>query len=308
MIKIDPQPQNTRKWKLWRTHCSKAAGECEEAVARGDKPTFSPKLYARKSMREEYFFSKGPPFYGRCVYCEREIADASEGDVDHFRPKGSITDEEDNPVLLLDENGAPVLDENGNPKPRPGYYWLAYDWRNLVPSCKRCNQPRTVGEESIGKRSRFPVAAGTRHAETPEEVAEERPLLINPASGDDEDDPAKHLRFDTDTGLIGWRTERGEMCVKIFGLNVRQELLDGRKNTVSDAENLFARIIHHRRDPERLRETLARLRAMREGRSPHAMAGCAVIRELEPLFGWLFDRPRTGEVPDQAGNSGSAGP
>ena len=46
----------------------------------------------------------------------------------------------------------------------PGYYWLVYNWKNLLPACTHCNQYRIARprwRESIntrgGKSTHFPV-------------------------------------------------------------------------------------------------------------------------------------------------------
>jgi hypothetical protein len=42
-----------------------------------------------------------------------------------------------------------VKDEHGNDVIHPGYFWLAYHWKNLLPACHICNRN--------GKRDLFPV-------------------------------------------------------------------------------------------------------------------------------------------------------
>lgn len=85
------------------------------------------------------------------------------GDVEHFRPKSKV-------------------DEDPH---HPGYYWLAYDEKNLLPSCELCNRPR-------GKLTHFPVHG--QRARDSEEIGSEQPLLLNPYNR--QIDPFKHLTFD----------------------------------------------------------------------------------------------------------------
>ena len=59
-------------------------------------------------------------FHDKCAYCEGKSIGQADWDVEHFRPKGSVAERDDH----------------------PGYYWLAYEWENLYPSCKHCNQKR----------------------------------------------------------------------------------------------------------------------------------------------------------------------
>jgi hypothetical protein len=174
--KIDLDPPATRTWQRWLADCDKATAKVCALVAEGKKAVFT-KLYRRKSIRRAFFFSSGPPFYGKCAYCETDIVGYQHGDVEHFRPKAGVTDEGDLPI-----------DEH------PGYYWLAYDWRNLLPSCEKCNQPSEISGRKVGKHNRFPVEG--RHARQPDEIEAEEPLLIHPGSGRPEDDPDLHLVVD----------------------------------------------------------------------------------------------------------------
>jgi hypothetical protein len=77
-------------------------------------------------------------YYGKCAYCERFY----KLDVEHFRPKGEVRDE--NNVLLR----------------ATGYYWLGYEWSNLLPSCISCNREG-------GKNSKFPYVVGGNIVTTP---------------------------------------------------------------------------------------------------------------------------------------------
>jgi uncharacterized protein (TIGR02646 family) len=108
-------------------------------------------------------------FHDKCAYCETKITGGSEWDVEHFRPKGSVAERADH----------------------GGYYWLAYQWRNLYPSCKFCNQrrkdPPRWGDprwgESRGKRDHFPLEVEAARAMRPEDsIEDERPLLLDPCS------------------------------------------------------------------------------------------------------------------------------
>ena len=161
-------------------------------------------------------------FNGKCAYCEAKlILDQHHGDVEHYRPKGRVTDENDN-VIEID-------DGNGGRRPHPGYYWLAYDWRNLLPSCAACNRPGKTGDRRAGKWNRFPVVG--KHAWTPDGIAGEQPLLLNPLL--EEDDPDKHLVFDPETGRIIGTTDRGRKTVAILDLN--RDGLPGARRDVFDA-------------------------------------------------------------------------
>jgi hypothetical protein len=77
-------------------------------------------------------------YHYKCAYCERRY----KLDVEHYRPKGEVRDLENNKVQI--NNGKGVLVDH------PGYYWLCYEWSNLLPACISCNRDG-------GKYSKFPT-------------------------------------------------------------------------------------------------------------------------------------------------------
>lgn len=94
--------------------------------------------------------------HGKCCYCERK-KDKEETDVEHFRPKAEVEEAQDH----------------------PGYWWLAYNWENLLIACKRCNQKY--------KRSKFPLKDESKRAYMEDsDLDEEEPIMINPLKEDPE--------------------------------------------------------------------------------------------------------------------------
>jgi uncharacterized protein (TIGR02646 family) len=86
----------------------------------------------------------------KCCYCERKREKNRESDVEHFRPKADVTEADTT---------------------HKGYWWLAYEWKNLFFSCRYCNQQH--------KKNHFPVT-GT-HASSPNDpLQNEGALLIDP--------------------------------------------------------------------------------------------------------------------------------
>jgi hypothetical protein len=153
------------------------------------------------------YLNREGSFHGKCAYCEQPISANQYGDIDHFRPKSGVTNEDGTPVLVTTD---------GAIKAHPGYYWLAYSWRNLLPSCEICNRPskHRSGEKTIGKRTQFPVR--DFRAARPGEEEQEEPLLVHPV----EDEPADHLRMDAQ-GILWHLTDRGEATIEILALNKR---------------------------------------------------------------------------------------
>ncbi|TGE24959.1 hypothetical protein E5K00_07095 [Hymenobacter aquaticus] len=137
--------------------------------------------------------------HNKCAYCETRFDHSSPGDVEHYRPKAGYR-----------QTAAGQIQG-------PGYYWLAYDWQNLLFACEDCNRVR--------KRQLFPLAndpAGRARMHH-DDVAREQPLLLNPASTPD---PERHLTFAEEAakGL----TSHGRASLSAYDLN-RKELLDDRR-------------------------------------------------------------------------------
>jgi 5-methylcytosine-specific restriction endonuclease McrA len=255
MRKITVQPPDDAKWRRWLKDCRTETDRIQELADRGEHHTieFNDKLYSR---RKEFFKSNEAPFYGKCTYCESSLSQ-QRGDIEHFRPKAAVTDEWDRPI------------------DHPGYYWLAYDWRNLIPACTTCNQSTTVGDRTIGKQNRFPVIG--QHAQRPAELDQEQPLLINPASGKDEDDPALHMEFDPTTGYFAALTPRGQMCIDIFGLNDIDDLVSARR----DARRATMQLIFDLVSDNNREKNIQEIQEIRQGKKTFSIVRQAVIEKFE---------------------------
>lgn len=267
MIQIQFSEPTSAKWKRWRKDCDRAKADVCAAAAAGTAIEIGD-LYRRKSIKQEIYFSKTGPFRGKCAYCECYITDFQHGDMEHFRPKLGVTDEADVPITI--NNGKGELSSH------PGYYWLAFDADNLLPSCTACNQPTTVDGQKIGKHNRFPVMGS--HARDESEVATEGPYLINPLK----EDPAPHLSVDTETGMMKPETVRGEMCVKIFGLNIRDRLPECRKKAVDEVRAKLITIIHSSEQAARKR-AIDELLEIKRGSREYTLAARAAITQLKPI-------------------------
>lgn len=134
----------------------------------------------------------------KCAYCESLLTGTSNGDVENFRPKWGAV------------NGNGTVDQHH-------YWWLAYEWDNLLVACQICNQ--------ANKKNHFPVI-GNRIGPG-ENVRNELPLLIDPSV----DDPAEHLLFKED-GVVEGITDRGVASIAILGLN-RATLVESRAHALA---------------------------------------------------------------------------
>src|SRR6185295_16449386 len=221
MIKIDFEEPDDSAWASWRAKCDAATAALVEAFGNGERPKISKTLYKEQ---KHVFLDQDGPFHGKCAYCETlRAANQRSGDVEHFRPKRRLTDFENQPIMITDDAGVET--------PHPGYYWLAYDWRNLLPACIDCNRiSKDKGSgRRIGKWDYFPVK--NTHAQRPGEEDQEEPLLINPVL----QYPEKHLAID-DTGVFAALTPEGQECIDVFGLNIREPLSNSRKWTYDETK------------------------------------------------------------------------
>jgi uncharacterized protein (TIGR02646 family) len=166
-------------------------------------------------------------FNGKCAYCESKILHLYPGDVEHFRPKSLIKYPKEDKVTEI----------------KPGYYWLASDWNNLLLACKNCNSPATHilpdgTHKVMGKWDYFPLSDSRRHIKSPSSrLANEENyrLLVNPCL----DDPEKIFQFDEKFGTIKARSKddfeilMAEKSIDIYGLD-RMYLVHERKKVMLD--------------------------------------------------------------------------
>lgn len=160
-------------------------------------------------------------FKKKCAYCESTPAHVSPLDIEHFRPKNEIQTQDGQSF-------------------KPGYYWLAGEWSNLLISCNDCNRARyhhVPGQPKDvlrGKDSQFPLSDEiTRVRSHQDNVFVEEPyrLLINPCT----EDPEQFFTYDTE-GLIHPRIPgdaRALMSIHVYALQ-RGDLVHERKKVLND--------------------------------------------------------------------------
>lgn len=161
-------------------------------------------------------------YYHKCAYCETR---GGKADIEHYRPKKNVK-------------------ENTNHE--GGYYWLAYEWSNLLPSCKDCNREG-------GKNAMFPILGTYVVAPTfltngnlnPQDflpnstlLLQEEPYLLHPEI----DEPKNYLGFEINSGNRGIDVipidlqntspiSRGSETIRVCDLN-REPLQLNRVNCV----------------------------------------------------------------------------
>ena len=203
MIRVDKQRRDTSCQIIMPTQAwfdNAAAAQALANVAKGAREyIFRNDVYGADIVR----VALGELFFDKCGYCEYKLA-RTDLNIDHYRPKGRVAEARNH----------------------PGYYWLAYDWSNLIPACTPCNQrrrelpkwPATSRAPSAGKSDSFPLLHETRRAWSPQaNITLEEPLLLNPTT----DVPSEHLTFHPD-GTAFHLTNKGKTSIRIYNLNARQ--------------------------------------------------------------------------------------
>lgn len=142
-------------------------------------------------------------YANKCAICERNRG--AELEVDHYRPK-------------KERNNSTDTQYN-----QPGYYWLCYEWSNLLPLCSKCNG---------SKSNKFPLMVWTETNRISTHLnihgvvdykpydfawlnAKEQPFLINP---EQELTPERHFMFHKN-GKMNGRTFEGVETINICKLN-----------------------------------------------------------------------------------------
>ena len=167
---------------------------------------FDSGIYGHKEVKERLVTLQ----QGKCCFCESKIRHISYGDVEHYRPKAGWV-------------------QNKEPINKPGYYWLAYDWDNLLLSCQLCNQQF--------KKNYFPLLTENSRARNHnEDINNEDPLFIHPAN----ENPEEYIEFNEEMPIAVDNKIRGTVTITNLGLD-RELLNEQRKKTlnmVSDIYNL----------------------------------------------------------------------
>jgi len=174
-------------------------------------------------------------FKGKCAYCESKFLHVYPGDVEHFRPKGEI--------------------EEATPNKKPGYYWLAADWTNLLLSCRNCNQKLKhqifgkVQKETMGKMNQFPLDKDFKHIQNHKTYSkkisaeEQNRLLINPCI----ENPESYFKYES-AGVIKPKVSAGkyfqmaEKSITVYVLQ-RMSLVQAREKVYIEIKAQMQRVL-----------------------------------------------------------------
>lgn len=209
-------------------------------------------------------------FDDKCAYCETDVGD--DMDVEHFRPKGGVTGEDNH----------------------PGYWWLTHSWENLLPACTPCNQNRfqhiatenLTEEDLLALRARKPDKAHGKANQFPIEgvrayfgasLSDERHHLLDPTV----DDPADYLKWSKSLYSIvlantddEWVKVRALSTISVFALN-RLKLVQSRTRVLNllryQAERTLMELEEDIREggsPRLIQRALSRVDEMRQSMAP----------------------------------------
>lgn len=175
----------------------------------------------------------------KCCYCEKSIGS---GQLDHFRPKKGWKQ------------------KRGDKISKPGYYWLAFRWRNLVLSCAECNS-------SSAKGNLFPIS-GKRAVSFLDQLDNENKMLINPYF----ERPEVHLEFVKDEPHQLSTT--GKETIESFDLRNRADIKEDRKTKF---EHYSLALIVANENPatskfnaDHIKEAQKLIRRVQKGKEPFA--------------------------------------
>ncbi len=261
MIFLEFEEPDDQDWKNWVKSCEEATEDLITSYANNEPDNITDLYKAQSAIYEK------PPFNGKCAYCESKREENSPVYVEHYRPKGGVRD--------MDNNRIMVQNENKEELPHPGYYWLAYNWQNFLPTCWACN---TWQEKlQIGKGQRFPVDG--MHATEVGTEDQETPLLINPMYVD----PDIHLNLDR-VGVMHEvdGSSIGKITIELFGLNEREALPKARKEVYKSVRDKIKIIYLEGENNPDLDTELQELEAIKNGGGRFTMAvRKAIVDQLE---------------------------
>jgi hypothetical protein len=197
-------------FEQWKDRAAGARRTAVEAHDSGQPVNFNSNLWGELKLHLFELFD------GKCAYCEARVLHVAWGDVEHYRPKRAVLEDDTH----------------------PSYYWLAYDTGNLLPCCPKCNEAR-------GKQTHFPIKAGGQRAYDPgADLDQELPLILHPYRVDH---PEQHLAFVPGNvtadrrlqcfGTVEGVTDEGERTRIICNLGrppLRQERREEQEHFVKD--------------------------------------------------------------------------
>jgi uncharacterized protein (TIGR02646 family) len=187
----------------------------------------------------------------KCCFCEKAVKN---GVIEHFRPKKG-----------WQQNA-------GDPITRPGYYWLAYRWKNLLLSCTDCN-------ESGQKGNLFPID-GIRAFSPVCNLTRENSKLVNPY----EENPSAFISYYKSEPIS--LHPRGRKTIEVLKLDVRADIKQNRRDVydIYDLSLQIAKLPHPIGSitQQKIEEAKERIRVK--------------IKKKEPFSGMILENLKNGTI------------
>lgn len=205
---------------------------------------FDSKIYGSKSVKNALIKAQ----HGKCFLCESKITHISYSDVEHFRPKGGFRQNNEEAIKT------------------PGYYWLAYDWKNLFLACQLCNQ--------LFKKNLFPLENPQDRATSHErDLSREKPLFINPET----ENPEEFISFRGEIPFAVGGNNRGKTTIEATGID-RIELDEMRLEILKPLKALYE-LANLNPDIPESEEASALLQEYQTDSHEYAAAICANMKD-----------------------------
>lgn len=173
-------------------------------------------LYSSNSVKE----ALNSLYNYKCAFCEQRPL-GSPAQVEHFRPKNGIRG-----------------------TTHTGYYWLGYEWSNLLLACGNCNSSKGTNfrlRQAINRVIHPTILPSGEIDEMNnliicQQLLAEGSMLVNPEI----DIPSKHFGY-TPNGKIFHYTDKGEESIEVYNLNRDELYVNGRKKIKDDIADKFAK-------------------------------------------------------------------
>jgi uncharacterized protein (TIGR02646 family) len=152
-------------------------------------------------------------YNGKCAYCESR----SESEIEHYRPYKL-------------------------------YWWLYFEWTNLLPACPTCNKKKGARFPLKDKNKRITGPGADNSLLASKALMVEEPLLLNPEL----DDPRAHLVYLPQTNgkievTLQGTTDKGKTTIDVLDLNRAWLKVNYKRQVVkivNDIEKKTKRIFH----------------------------------------------------------------
>jgi len=121
-------------------------------------------------------------FHSKCAYCESKYLVTSDTWIEHYRPKSV-------------------------------YYWLAYEWSNLLPSCSICNRSKSDNFPLIYDKNKIIQPPIMNHKLIQNELRANNLNLLN------ESPYILHPKIDDPEKFFDYRIDENKIGIEIFGID-----------------------------------------------------------------------------------------